>query len=91
MHSESNVADIGDMTRVLGQYGPVMLAHYKPDNGSSSTFAADVRALFTDESIRALNAAGLFAFSFMDNDNLARSAESYAVVRDAVRRYGVSS
>lgn len=90
MDSGSNAGHISDMTRMLGQYGPVMLAHYKPDSGSSATFESDVRALFTDDSVRALNRDGLFAFSFMDNANLSSSPGTYGFVRDAVHRYGVS-
>jgi hypothetical protein len=31
MQSDSNVEDVRAMVRTLGVYGPVMLAHYKPD------------------------------------------------------------
>jgi hypothetical protein len=34
MATDTNTGDIRAMVRVLGAYGPVMLAHYKPDNGS---------------------------------------------------------
>jgi hypothetical protein len=72
----------------LGAYGPVMLAHYKPDNGSGAVVAADLRAVLTDRYLAEVTRHGLFAMSFMDNTNLAGSSGLHGFVRDAVRRYG---
>jgi hypothetical protein len=64
-----------------------MLAHYKPDNGSSTVFEADLRAVFTDRFLADVTRRGLFAMSFMDGANLAASSELQALARTAVRRY----
>lgn len=88
MATDSNTTDIRAMVRVLGAYGPVMLAHYKPDNGSSSVFEADLRTIFTDRYLADATRHGLFAMSFMDASNLAASSELHGLARAAVRRYG---
>jgi hypothetical protein len=88
MQSDSNVSDVRAMTRLLGRYGPVMVAHFKPDNGSQPTFDADLRALFTDDNVRDLQADGLFAFSFMDQVNVNSSEAAFQSVAGVVRRYG---
>jgi hypothetical protein len=88
MATDTNTADIRAMVRTLGAYGPVMLAHYKPDNGSGAVFAADLRAVLTDRYLAEVTRNGLFAMSFMDGSNLAASSELYGFVRKSVRRYG---
>ncbi len=88
MANTSSVAQVSDMTAILGRYGPVMVAHFKPDNVSQATFDADVARLFTDTSMAGLKRSGLFAFSFMDSANLGVEA-SYQRVKAAVLRYGV--
>jgi len=88
MQSDTNVADVLAMTRTLGAYGPVMLAHYKPDNGSQATFDADTTAMLTDSNLRQLVAAGLFAWSFMDARNMDADPATYARIVAAVHRYG---
>jgi hypothetical protein len=88
MSSKSNVEDIKQMVATLGAYGPVMLAHYKPDNGGQATFDADVRAVLTDGYLAEQARAGLFAISFMDSVNLSNSATTFAFVKTAVARYG---
>ncbi len=88
MATDSNTADIRAMVRTLGAYGPVMLAHYKPDNGSGAVFAADLRAILTDRYLAEVTRHGLFAMSFMDDTNLAASSELHGFVRAAVRRFG---
>jgi hypothetical protein len=90
MQNDSNVADVRAMVQTLGAFGPVMLAHYKPDNGSQATFDADTHAMLTDDSLSELIAAGLFAWSFMDIANLS-SEQSYQFVKSAVQRYGTSA
>jgi hypothetical protein len=87
MDSHSNVADIADMVSILGQYGPVMLAHYKPDDGSQSTFDNDLHAIMTDTYLATQVRNGLFAMSFMDTANIT-SSSSLAFVTAAVTRYG---
>ena len=85
-------ADLGTtraMTATLGAYGKVMLAHYKPDNGSQSTFDADVRAVLSDDYLRDVQRLGLFAMSFMDGVNLDASDATFGFVAEALRRHGV--
>jgi hypothetical protein len=88
MQSDGNVDDVRAMTQLLGAYGPVMLVHYKPDNGSAGTFEQDLRAMLTDSYLSELTSAGLFAWSFMDSENLDSSASAYQLVEDAMTRYG---
>jgi hypothetical protein len=88
MQTDTNVGDVLAMTRTLGAYGPVMLAHYKPDNGSQAVFDTDTRAMLTDSYLRKLVAARLFAWSFMDDRNIVSSSSAYDRISAAVRRYG---
>jgi hypothetical protein len=78
------------MTGILGSYGPVMLAHYKPDNGSQATFDADTKAMLTDGYLAEVTGLGLIAWSFMDQKNLSASQASYQRVVAAVQRYGTN-
>jgi hypothetical protein len=87
MATDGNTGDIRAMVRALGAYGPVMLAHYKPDNGSGAVFEADLRTILTDRYLAEVTRNGLFAMSFMDGANLAASADLHRFVRTAVRRY----
>jgi hypothetical protein len=88
MQNDGNTRDVRTMVRTLGGYGPVMLAHYKPDNAQQATFDKDVHAMLTDAYLREMVAAGLFAWSFMDEKNLAASPATYDFVVGAVARYG---
>jgi hypothetical protein len=87
MATDGNTGDIRAMVRALGAYGPVMLAHYKPDNGSRTVFEADLRTILTDRYLAEVTGNGLFAMSFMDGANLAASADMHRFVQAAVRRY----
>jgi hypothetical protein len=86
MDSTSNVAQVEQMVGILGRYGPVMLAHYKPNNGSPAVFNADLRTMLTDDFLRRETAAGLFAWSFMDSADLTGTILSFAEA--AVTRFG---
>lgn len=89
MDSESNIQQIVDMTRILGSYGkPVMLTHYKPANDSQAVFDNDMKQLFTDEIILKLVNSGLFAFSFMDYNQIGGSESSYQLVKQGIQKYG---
>jgi|SRR6185369_16396253 len=89
MESDTNIQEMLDMTRILGAYGkPVMLSHYKPSNGSEEVFNNDMRTLFTDATIQQLTGAGLFAFSFMDEEMLNNSETSYNLVKTGIQKYG---
>ena len=86
---DENAADIAATVRILGGYGPVMVAQYKPDDGSQSTYDADMEALFgPDGSVPRLVGEGLFAFSFSDDAQMKASAATYQLVESAVTRYG---
>jgi hypothetical protein len=87
MNGTGNVSDITAMVARLGEYGPVMLAHYKPDNSSQATFNADLRAILTDSYLAAVTAKGLFAMSFMDTKNLDADAGVFEFTRQAVTTY----
>jgi hypothetical protein len=87
MQSDSNVADVRAMVQTLGAFGPVMLAHYKPNNQSQETFEHDLRVMLTDVYLADVIDAGLFAWSFMDGKNLAADS-IFELTRDAIRRYG---
>lgn len=87
MQSDTNVGDVRAMTQALGRYGPVMLAHYKPNNGAQATFDADIGAMLTDGFIGEMRSYGLFAWSFMDQAHMSSEA-AYQAVRTAVQRHG---
>ena len=86
MATDTNTADIRAMVRTLGAYGPVMLAHYKPDNGSGAVFTADLRAILTDRYLAQVTGDGLLAMSFRDATNLAASPDVLRFVRGADHR-----
>ena len=88
MQSDTNVADVRAMTQRLGQYGPVMLAHYKPNSGSQATFDTDTRAMLTETFLAEMRGYGLFAWSFMDQHNVSASETTYQFVKQAIQRHG---
>jgi hypothetical protein len=88
MQSDSNVADVRAMVNTLNDYGRVMLAHYKPNNGSQTTFESDLRSILTDSFVTEMVNANLFAMSFMDQTNINASEASYQLVKSGVARYG---
>jgi hypothetical protein len=89
MGDDPNAMDVINMTRDLGQYAPVMLAHFK--SGSQSTWESDMRTLLTGDEPHQLSLAGLFAFSFMDADNINASPVALSIARGAVQSHGVHS
>ena len=88
MQSDSNVADIRAMVGILNDYGAVMLAHYKPNNGNQATFEADMLSMLTDAMITELVDGGLFAMSFMDQSNMNASESAYLLIESGITRYG---
>jgi hypothetical protein len=86
----TNQQQIRAMVGILHPYGPVMLAHYKPDNGNQVTFDSDVHTFFTDAFIKEITTAGLFAMSFMTTDNVDAEPNVFQFVKSAVARYGRS-
>lgn len=91
MHDSGNVNDVRMMTQALGQYGPVMLAHYKPQAANDATYYADVSTMLTDSYLAEMQSYGLFAWSFMDNDNIDDPDEAYIfdLLKQAIQRYGI--
>lgn len=87
MQNDANAEDIRAMTGILGAYGPVMVAHYKPDNGNQLVWESDIRTIFTDAYVADLVSRGLFAFSFMDERNMNASPGAYDLARAGVSRY----
>ena len=83
-----NAPQILAMTKLLHPYGPVMLAHLKPDNESQSVFNSDVRTIFTDSFIQQATAAGLFALSFMTTDLIDADPATFQFLKAAVTHYG---
>jgi hypothetical protein len=64
-----------------------MLAHYKPDHGSQTTFNADLRTILTGSFLATVTAEGLFAMSFIDTRNLDADAGIFEFTRQAVTAY----
>jgi len=87
MQGDSNVNDVLAMTTTLGAYGPVMLAHYGPDGGSQAVFDADVHTMLTDSYLSQATAAGLFAWSFMDDRGSTATTSEFNFVTAAISRY----
>ena len=93
MNNDTNVNDATNMVTALGAYGPVMVAHYKPENTSLTTFAADISTIMTPTFLGNLVAHGLFAWSFMDQaefNDMTNPAEvaNYNLAVSAVRAFG---
>jgi hypothetical protein len=89
MQGDSNVSDVLAMTQTLGAYGPVMLAHYGPDGGSQTVFNADMATMMTDSYLSKVTAAGLFAWSFMDDQGATATTTEFNFVTSAISRYGL--
>ena len=86
-----NAEDMRALVRVLGAYGPVMLAHYAPGYGSRGATEGDLRTILDGAYLRRVARDGLFALSFMENDYVTASEHGYELIRNAVRRYGGAS
>ena len=91
----NNITDVQNMTATLGAYGPVMLAHYKPQDTNDTVFNTDISTMMTAPFLDNLVAHGLFAWSFMDQDNFndmtnPLEAANFDLVKNAVLQYGRS-
>jgi hypothetical protein len=86
MSASANVGDIQLMTKVLGKYGPVLLAYYLP--GSQAVFDTDVHAMFTPGYLRGVAADGLFGFAFMNNQDLAADPATAGFLAQAAAEFG---
>jgi hypothetical protein len=85
---DGNPAQIRTMVNLLRPYGPVMCAHYQPDNQSQTVFESDMRTILTDAFIGEITNAGLFSFSFMSNGRVDANPSMFQFVKSAVTRYG---
>ena len=87
LESDSNVADVLNMTTILHRWGKVLLSYYQ---SPPATFNADVHAMFTDTYMANVMANGLFGFGFMTNQNLSAPNSPFLFVKNAVIRYARS-
>ena len=87
MQGDSNVQDVRSMVSVLGADGPVMLANYKPDGFHPDVYRADLTELLTAQEVQELTSKGLFAWSFMDTEEVDASPDTYKLVADAIRAF----
>ena len=84
-----NVEQIREAVRILGEYGPVMVAAYANDDVPPDVIDRDLRTLLTDSSIAALVADGLFAWSFNEEQGMIDAGRpTMEFVTDVVRRTG---
>jgi hypothetical protein len=89
MRTDSNVDDVRRMTKTLGKYGPVMLAHYKPDGFHLDAWQADMCSMMTDTFLEEVTGHGLFAWSFMDDEEMSEdNSSSYSRMKCSLLRYG---
>ena len=87
MNSDTNVADVLNMTTILHQWGKVLLSYYQ---SPPATFNADVHVMFTNAYMAKVMANGLFGFGFMKNDDLSAPNSPLLFVVNAVKRYARS-
>lgn len=88
MDTVDNLYIIQNMTRALKPYrGKTMVSHYKPDNRSQQTFEGDMQRIFTPANMAQFKRDELFAFSFMDTENMNHSAQSYDTVQKIIKKY----
>jgi hypothetical protein len=84
-----NVEQIRQAVRILGEYGPVMVAAYANDDVPPDVIDRDLRTLLTDSSIAALVADGLFAWGFNEEKGMVDAGgPTIEFVKDVVRRTG---
>jgi serine/threonine protein kinase len=83
-----NVDDVRQSVRILGEYGPVMVAAYGNDK-TDAIVDEEVRTLLSDTSIAELTGYRLFAWNFNSEGVLSRAGRpTLDFVKDVVRRTG---
>ncbi|NUT92615.1 MAG: serine/threonine protein kinase [Saccharothrix sp.] len=86
---DGNVERVRECVRLLGRYGPVMVAAYGNQSTPATVVSQDLRTLLTDESIAELTRDRLFAWNFNTDQVLAKSGKSTVdFMKDVVRRTG---
>ena len=94
MSNHENIEQTIAMATELKKYGNgrVMQAHYKVDNSNQSVFASDMNALFTDRNIQRLKDAGVFAWSFLDAEELIGGNETrYQQIKNGILKYQIKA
>lgn len=86
--SDTDASDILAMTRELGRFGPVMLAYYKPREGSLPAARAHLRSVLSPRFMRRVTRAGLFAIGLMDDRLVESDPQSLAIAAASIRRFG---
>jgi hypothetical protein len=87
INTSREAADLPGMASELGRFGPVMLAYYRPDGEGTPVASADLKAFLSQASLSRLTRSRLFAISFMDDRFMGTNSASFAIVRDAVKRF----
>lgn len=90
MDNSKNVESVRQMTTILGKFGPVMLAHYQPDNRNQATFDSDTTTMLSDSFLTEMVSKGLFAWSFMSDHNVKASQSTFDRIVAAIQRYGAA-
>jgi serine/threonine protein kinase len=86
---DGNVEQVRRTVRILGEYGPVMVAAYGNRNTPGQVVDQDMRALLTDQSIAELTGLRLFAWNFNTEPVLVKAGRpTLDFVKDIVRRTG---
>lgn len=84
-----NVEQIRESVRILGEYGPVMVAAHANDGVPPDVIDKDMRTLLTDASIADLVRDGLFAWGFNEEKGIVDAGRpTVEFVKDVVRRTG---
>jgi hypothetical protein len=88
INSASDVSDVVGMTHAPSRYGPVMLAYYRPSEGSGAAVRTHLGALLSRRVLLRLTRARLFAMGFMDDRFMRADSATFALVTEAVRHFG---
>ncbi|CAM3355871.1 serine/threonine-protein kinase [Kibdelosporangium persicum] len=84
---DGNIEQVRRTVRILGEYGPVMVAAYGNKDTPGDVVDQDMRALLTEESIAELTGLRLFAWNFNAERVLAEAGSpTLDFVKDVVRR-----
>ncbi|WP_163507041.1 AfsR/SARP family transcriptional regulator [Fodinicola acaciae] len=88
----SNVVFVKQMVDQLGQYGPVVVTNYGPHRGLvPGVFERDVESLFDAPGmLDQLSNAGLYGFSFTDDQQMRTHPEALVLIRQVVDNRGLA-
>ncbi len=88
INSETDTTDILGMARQLKPYGPVMLAYYRPPEGSVTVTRSHLKAVLARSFLEREAALGVFSMGFMSEQWFASDPPSLALVEGALRSFG---